>query len=277
MNRGHRGSDADTLAAHRMTLVPSEVGRTTLQRRHDPRPLHVQISDRLRELITTGAWPPHHRLPPEYELSQLLGVARGTLKRGLKTLADEGRLVQVQGRGTFVTSGRLRRKVEHDRLSLAEALRLHGMTVTTEVHAHDVVRPRPEIAAQLTLAPAAEVFRLARVRHADGAPVAFFVNYVRTDICPNFSDEELRHESLYALIEAACGARVATGRRRLEARAADADLAELLETPVGAPLQYFEQVTYLDDGRPVEFSEVWIRSDRVQLQFIVGEQSALAG
>jgi DNA-binding GntR family transcriptional regulator len=253
--------------------VPA-VGQGTL-RRHDPRPLHVQISDRLREFIVTGAWPPHHRLPPEHELSELLGVARGTVKRGLKTLVDEGILVQVQGRGTFVTSGSLRRTVEHDRLSLAEALRLHGMTVSTTVRSHEVVEARPEIAEQLTIAPAAPVYRLARARQADGVPVAYFVNYVRTDICPEFTNEQLAHESLYALIERACGARVATGRRRLEARPAEAEIAELLETRVGTPLQYFEQVTYLDDGRPVEFSEVWIRSDLVKLQFIVGEHSIL--
>jgi len=152
---------------------------------------------------------------------------------------------------------------------------MHGMSFSTSVQAHDQVEAQPPIAEHLTLAPGLNVFRLARVRHADDVPVAYFVNYVRTDLCPDFTNEELTHKSLYALIEAACGKRVATGRRRLEARAADADLAELLETPVGTALQYFEQVTYLEDGRPVEYSEVWIRSDRVKLQFIVGEQSPL--
>jgi DNA-binding GntR family transcriptional regulator len=256
------------------STVAGAVGQSTLQR-HDPRPLHVQISDWLRAFVLTGAWPPHHRLPPEHELSELLGVARGTLKRGLKTLVDEGMLVQVQGRGTFVTSGGLGRTVEHDRLSLAEALRVQGLTVSTTVESHELVEARADIAVHLSLPAGAQVFRLVRVRHADGVPVAYFVNYIRTDICPDFTNDELTHESLYALIESACGARVASGRRRLEARAADADLAELLETPVGTPLQYFEQVTYLEDGRPVEFSEVWIRSDRVKLQFIVGEQSIL--
>jgi DNA-binding GntR family transcriptional regulator len=258
-----------------MPPLPTDVDHRSLQRRHDPRPLHVQISDQLRELILTGSWPPHHRIPAEHQLSERLGVARGTLKRGLRTLADEGMLVQVQGRGTFVTSGALRRTVEHDRLSLAEALRLQGMTFSTTVQAHQLVEAPPDIAEHLTLPAGVEVLRLARVRQADEVPVAYFVNYLRPDVCPDFTNEELTQESLYALIESACGVRVATGRRRLEARAADADLAELLETPVGTPLQYFEQVTYLQDGRPVEYSEVWIRSDRVKLQFIIGEQSVL--
>lgn len=255
-------------------LPPSPVDDRAVQR-HDPRPLHVQISDQLRQLIVRGTWPPHHRIPAEYELAESLGVARGTLKRGLKTLVREGRLVQVQGRGTFVTSGALQHPVQHDRLSLAEALRVQGMTVSTTVQSHDVVKAKKDIAAQLKIPSGSRVFRLARGRHADGVPVAYFVNYIRADVCPDFSNDELAHESLYTLIESACGARITTGERRLEARAADADLAEILETPVGTPLQYFEQVTYLEDGRPIEFSEVWIRSDRVRLQFIVGDPSPL--
>jgi GntR family transcriptional regulator len=247
----------------------SPVARMRLER-HDPRPLHVQISDRLRELILTGTWPPHHRLPPEHELADTLAVARGTLKRGLRTLVAEGMLVQVQGRGTFVTSGALGRTVEHDRLSLAEALRVQGLVSTTAVHRHEVVRATKRVAELLRVPPRSPVTRLARVRLADEVPVAYFVNHLRTDLCPDFTDEELRNESLYALIEAACGAKVAAGRRTLEARAADADVAELLETRVGTPLQFFEQVTYLDDGRPIEVTEAWIRSDRVKLQLVVG-------
>ncbi len=28
----------------------------------------------------------------------------------------------------------------------------------------------------------------------------------------------------------------------------------------GAPVQYLEQVTYLRDGRPIEYSDIWINS-----------------
>ncbi|WP_267882435.1 UTRA domain-containing protein [Streptomyces sp. NRRL F-5065] len=35
------------------------------------------------------------------------------------------------------------------------------------------------------------------------------------------------------------------------------DLAE------GAPVQYLQQVTYLADDRPVEYSDVWIHSRRL--------------
>jgi DNA-binding FadR family transcriptional regulator len=47
------------------------------------------------------------RLPPERELSERLGVARETLRRGLDQLQAEGLLQRRQGAGTFVAGAPL--------------------------------------------------------------------------------------------------------------------------------------------------------------------------
>ena len=238
--------------------------------RDAPDPLHSQISGQLRELIHSRTWPPHHRVLPELQLARELGVARGTLRKAVKSLVDEGLLVQVQGRGTFVTSRGFSGPVEHDLLSLAEAMTSHGIRPDTEVLSRVVVPPTPRMLALLELAaPGPSLIRLERLRRAEGSPVASFVNYVRADLVAHLDDRQLAAQSLYTLIETAVGHRIAAGRRTFEARAADPDMAERLEVSVGAPLQYFEQVTYLDDGRPVELSEVWVRSDRVRLTSMV--------
>ena len=239
--------------------------------RDAPEPLHLQISGQLRELILSRAWLPHHRVLPELALAQQLGVARGTLRKAVKVLTEEGLLVQVQGRGTFVTSRGLTDPVEHDTLSLAEAMSSHGIAGATEVLSRTHLRATAQMAQLLALdadSPTG-LTRLERLRTAEGTPVAFFVDYVRTDLCPDLDDRRLAAESLYALIERSVGRRITGGRRTYAARAADRDLAERLEVEVGAPLQYFEQVTYLEDGRAVELAEVWIRSDLVRLTSMV--------
>ena len=44
------------------------------------------------------------------------------------------------------------------------------------------------------------------------------------------------------------------------------DVIDLFKrVPVGAPVLYLEQVTYLADGRQIEYSDVWIRGDRLKL------------
>lgn len=235
--------------------------------RDAPEPLHTQISAQLRELIVTRAWPPHHRVLPEHQLAAELGVARGTVRKAVRALVAEGLLVQVQGRGTFVTARGFGGAVEHDTLSLAEAMSSHGLQPDTELLARSTVQASPRMVELLEL-PAdnpPSLVRLERLRTARESPVAYFVNYVREDICPDLDDRELATQSLYEIIERSVGRRVAAGRRSFEARGADQDMAERLEVPVGTPLQYFEQVTYLDGDQPVELSRVWVRSDRVRL------------
>lgn len=243
---------------------------SSVLQRDAPDPLHTQISARLRELITSRTWPPHHRLLPELQLAEELGVARGTLRKAVKALAEEGLLVQVQGRGTFVTSPGFQGPVEHNLLSLADAMTSHGIRADTEVLSKEVVEPTARMLTLLELtAPGPSLIRLERVRRAEDCPVASFVNYVRRDLVPELDDRQLASQSLYTVIESAVGQRIVAGRRTFQARAAEPTMAEWLEVIVGTPLQYFEQVTYLEDGQAVELSEVWVRSDRVRLTSMV--------
>ena len=255
-----------------MTQVEASPRATVVSvlQRDAPDPLHTQISDQLRDLISSRTWPPHHRVLPELQLAKQLGVARGTLRKAVKALVEEGLLVQVQGRGTFVTSRGFSGLVEHDLLSLAEAMSSHGIRAETEVLSRRSVQAGERELALLEVAvPGLHLHHLERLRRAEGSPVAYFVNDVRADLVPALDDRQLATHSLYTLIEQAVGRRIAAGRRTFEARPADADMAERLEVPVGWALQYFEQVTYLDDGRAVEVSEVWVRSDRVRLTSMV--------
>ncbi len=58
----------------------------------------------LRAYLTQQELPANSRLPPERELSRLLGVTRTALRKALATLESEGRLWRHVGKGTFVGS-----------------------------------------------------------------------------------------------------------------------------------------------------------------------------
>jgi GntR family transcriptional regulator len=76
--------------------------------RDAPRPLFAQLADELRAGIDRGTYPPGARLPAERELIAAYAVARGTVRQALATLADEGLITSVRGRGggTFVRDHR---------------------------------------------------------------------------------------------------------------------------------------------------------------------------
>jgi GntR family transcriptional regulator len=68
----------------------------------NPIPLYTQLADILRERIRSGELPPRSLLPSESYLQQEQGVSRGTVRMAISILRDEGLVVTISGRGTFV-------------------------------------------------------------------------------------------------------------------------------------------------------------------------------
>ena len=65
-------------------------------------PLYLQLARSLRELINGGGIDPGSALPSERDLSEMAGLSRVTVRKGIKQLIDEGVLIRKQGSGTFV-------------------------------------------------------------------------------------------------------------------------------------------------------------------------------
>jgi DNA-binding GntR family transcriptional regulator len=64
--------------------------------------LHVEVADRVREMIFEGTLPPGYRID-ELDLSAKLGTSRTPLREALKVLANEGLVRLAPGRGAFVS------------------------------------------------------------------------------------------------------------------------------------------------------------------------------
>jgi DNA-binding FadR family transcriptional regulator len=65
-------------------------------------PLVLQVSERFRAQIESGAWPRGARIPGENQLATELGVSRGTVREALRSLSLTGLLEPRVGDGTYV-------------------------------------------------------------------------------------------------------------------------------------------------------------------------------
>lgn len=61
-----------------------------------------QIVSDIEAMVASGELGSGHRLPPEDELAGLYGVSRGTIRRALTQLVEDGLVTRVHGRGTFI-------------------------------------------------------------------------------------------------------------------------------------------------------------------------------
>lgn len=234
-----------------------------------PTALHTQISDAIRAGIARGQWQVGGRLPAEPELATMLGVSRGTVRRALSTLIDEGLLVQTPGRGTFVAAQPARPQADAQLSGIAEDFARQGLRIQTTVLRAEVAVPPVAFSAALHVLADEPVVCLTRVRLAHGAPVALLNNFVRADLAPGLEGADLENRTLFEILETDYGLELATARRDFAAVAATPELAERLAVEVGSPVLRLSQVVHLADGRPVEASEIWTAGDRVRVSVLL--------
>ena len=248
-----------------MALIDANRAAPVSLEREIPVALHVQISDRLRSHIVSGEWPPHYRLKSEPDLAVDFKVSRGTLRRALATLIDEGLLTQVQGKGTFVTSTVIEPAIAQRLSSLSEDFAAQGVIATTQVLSVALIQAPLPITNLLDMRVGQEVLELRRLRSIPSGPVALLLNYVRSDLAPGLEKVDFSTRSLFSVLEDDYDLQIASGRRTFSARGATREVASDLQLKPGAPVQYLEQITYLGDGRPLEYSDVWIDSSRLRI------------
>lgn len=222
-------------------------------------PTYLEIREALRRRIVSRAYQPGEKLPNELELARQFRVSRMTLRRALNDLVNEGLLRRVPGVGTFATQRHLRS--DHTRLrSFWETTVSLGLTPSSRVVEAAQVDPDDVVRGSLELDRNAQVYRICRVRLADGEPLAFHEAYIPCDLMPGLLERDLAG-SLYGYYRE-FGFVIASGEQLIQACAADARLAELLEVPPGTPLLYIERVTRTSSGSPIEFLRGYLRSDR---------------
>jgi GntR family transcriptional regulator len=67
-----------------------------------PRLLWQQVYDDVLGEIRSGVLAVDDRLPSELDMAEQYGVSRDVIRRAKEQLADEGWLIVLHGRGTFV-------------------------------------------------------------------------------------------------------------------------------------------------------------------------------
>ena len=70
--------------------------------RFDPTPLYQQVARGIRDMIKTGELKPRDAVPSESTLVANHGIARETARRAIALLREEGWVVTLPQRGTFV-------------------------------------------------------------------------------------------------------------------------------------------------------------------------------
>ena len=233
-------------------------------------PLHAQVSNYVREKIYAKEWGIDEAIPSEHELMDMLGLSRGTVQRGIRTLVEEGLLVQEQGRGTFVTKPLMARPSSRRLLSFAESMDAQDIAYDTHV-IQQRVEPASAVCAQkLEIALGCDHLFLERVRLVRGRPAMFIESHLNLLACPGLEEVDFSKESVFAAVERTSGQSVGESRMVYSACVAGKVRGKWLECDEDAPVLNCDQLVLLEDGRPFEWGSVWLPANRcvISSQFV---------
>ncbi|POF27952.1 GntR family transcriptional regulator [Roseibium marinum] len=219
-------------------------------------PLYRRLSAALSDALKSGILSASAHLPSERKLSDKLDLSRVTVRRALDELQADGFLQRRQGARTSVTP-RLEKPLSV-LTGFSEELQARGLEPGQRWISRKTVNPTPTESMALGLPPTEPIVRLVRVRLADGVPIAVERAAVPKMFLP---DGNMVSLSLYAAL-ASAGAAPARGIQRIRAGIMTKLDAELLEAEPGTPLLIVERRCFLDDGRPVEFTETRYNGER---------------
>ena len=157
--------------------------------RDTPAALYQQVKNHVLRQIADGSLPPGARVPSELELVQEFGVARMTVNRALRELAEQGVIVRLAGVGSFVAEEKQQSTLLRI-ANIAEEIQQRGHDHRFELIAVRRISASPEVASALDLAIGSSVFHLQGVHFENEVPIQLEDRYVNPKLAPEFMNQD---------------------------------------------------------------------------------------
>jgi len=225
------------------------------------------VYDDLMQKIDAEVYQLGTYLPSENQLCDLYGISRETGRKALATLAENGYIQKIRGKGSLVIEHRQYEFPVSGIVSYKElAQKLHIATENV-VYGYDPKATLPiaafaSLGVDLTEEP---VTAIKRVRVIDDEPDIIDKDYILKSVIPDVP-RKAAEDSLYAYFEDELGLEIGYATKEITMEPANAeDRAELNLDP-GAYMAVVRSVTSLTDARAFQFTESRHRADKFRFR-----------
>lgn len=217
-----------------------------------------RILEELAERIGPGAL-----MPSERVLADHFAISRTTVRQEVERMVLDGVLFRRHGHGTVVAE---LRPAHTDLLtSFSRDMRARGLTPGSRVLSTNVAPATARLAGRLEIDEGSPVLQLARLRTADGAPMALERTKVALERFPDLEKLDWEDRSLFASLEELHGVRPATSDAHILAVLAEPPDAALLEIDPAQPCLLIEAITRDAAGVVLECERSLYRGDRYEV------------
>lgn len=222
---------------------------------------YLEIYQDIRDGITKGTFSAGEKLPSEHDFCKIYDASRGTVRRALDLLAEEGLVNSLHGKGVFVLDNQLISFNFGGLVSFKEASESSGQHFTTSVPRLKEVIVDESLHEKTSLPLGKEAYYLHRVRHLDGESVILDKNYFLKELVPNLT-KEIAENSIYQYIEETLQLKIGFAKRMIQVEQATSKDKKHLDLKSYHFLVVVKNFVHLHDGTLFEYTESRHRPDR---------------
>jgi GntR family transcriptional regulator len=227
-------------------------------------PKYLEIKTDLLARIQRKEFTAGQALPSQATLSREYGVTLMTLRQALRSLEDDGMIVQMRGRGTFVAPGPPILDLR-SLSSLAEDMRAQGIDLTTQVLAQAMRPMTKQVAAALDREPGEPGLRLERLRRMGRRAVVHQVSWVPRPWAEEVLDVDFTSQSLYESLRDRCSLLVSAAVDSIRARPMPRATARAAGLTPGRATMVADRTTYDTTDAPIVYDHAVILSEEVRV------------
>lgn len=227
-------------------------------------PKYLEIKADLLRRIQRKEFTTGQALPSQAALSREYGVTLMTLRQALRSLDDDGMIVQMRGRGTFVTPGPPILDLR-SLSSLAEDMRTQGVDLTTQVLAQAMRPMTKQVAVALARERGERALRLERLRRIGRRAVVHQVSWVPVPWAEQIDDVDFSSHSLYESLRDRCSLLISAAVEAIHARPMPRATAKVAGLTPGRATMVAERTTFDTTDTPIVYDHAVILNEAVRV------------
>ena len=232
-------------------------------------PIFQQLENLIEGWIKSGKLPPGSRIPSEAELAQSYQISRVTVRHALDRLAMEGAIYRKQGKGAYVSPGKVNFNPATI-FSFSQAMRALGHRVETRVLDQRLAPAPPGVAQDLNLPGNSPLVLVSRLRFVDDLPATIHRSYLPIQYYQAILKVDLTSEPLSDVMGRLSGLAIAYTRDSFEAALVHADEAFLSASRKKRP-SCWSAGTFTSSGLPIRATRSVYHGDLFRFQVSPGK------
>ena len=214
--------------------------------------VYAQMIAVVKQKIISGQYKPGDVVDTELQLCADLGVSRSTVRQAFAQLEKDGYIIRLRGKGTFISKPKLKRSLNtlYNFTNEMEELNLKPSSVIIEFSR---IKAPQKIQEPLQISSHDTVFKIKRLRLADGEPIILETAYIPERFCPDLKEEDLSR-SLYAAISQYNQSFPMEAQETYDAILLKEKDAVYLKCPPGSPAFQINRISKNTNGQLFEYA-----------------------